>query len=102
MRLSIILFLSFLALSLSGQVKPELTVEKIMQDPKSWVGSSPSGAYWSEDGKTLYFDWNPEMNPADSLYKISAPWNTPVKVSMTEQAEQRRSIVKMPISISMI
>ncbi len=68
-----------------SQNKPNLTVEKIMQNPTTWIGTSPSSVFWSEDGKTIYFDWNPENNAADSLYKVSAPWTTPVKVSMTEQ-----------------
>lgn len=46
----------------------QLTVEKIMQDPK-WIGVSPSNPFWSEDAKTLYFSWNPDKNKSDSLYK---------------------------------
>lgn len=41
-----------------------------MQDPK-WIGSSPSSPNWSVDGKTLYFKWNPDAAPADSLYAFS-------------------------------
>jgi dipeptidyl aminopeptidase/acylaminoacyl peptidase len=63
----------------------ELTVKKIMQDPKTWIGTSPSAAYWSEDGKTLYFNWNPENNPGDSLYKIPSTGGTPIKVSLSER-----------------
>lgn len=47
-----------------------LTVEKIMRDPK-WIGSSPSEPEWSSDGKSLYFKWNPDRQPADSLYKYT-------------------------------
>ncbi|UCC44383.1 MAG: hypothetical protein JSU65_00175, partial [Candidatus Zixiibacteriota bacterium] len=39
--------------------KPELTVEKIMRDPK-WIGESPDWISWSEDSKSIYFWWNPE------------------------------------------
>ncbi|MDH5396830.1 MAG: prolyl oligopeptidase family serine peptidase [Cyclobacteriaceae bacterium] len=69
----------------AAQQKPELTVAKIMQDPKNWVGTSPQHVYWSEDGKSVYFQWNPEANPEDSLYRASAPWSSPKKVSQTEQ-----------------
>ncbi|MCD8540423.1 MAG: hypothetical protein LRY55_12140 [Leadbetterella sp.] len=47
----------------------QLTVEKIMEDPAKWIGTSPGGISWSEDSRTVYFNWNPEKNRADSLYK---------------------------------
>jgi dipeptidyl aminopeptidase/acylaminoacyl peptidase len=56
-----------------------LTVEKIMRDPR-WIGVSPSGQYWSEDGKQLYFNWNPEKNLGDSLYVITPSDRAPRKV----------------------
>lgn len=62
----------------------ELTVEKIMRDPK-WIGSQPSGVNWSEDSQVIYFNWNPEANPGDSLYKITPTNFNPVKVSMQER-----------------
>ncbi|QDH80659.1 S9 family peptidase [Echinicola soli] len=49
--------------------KSVLSVEKIMQDP-SWMGTFPSDVHWSADSKTIYFNYNPENNPTDSLYKI--------------------------------
>jgi len=48
----------------------QLTVEKIMQDPK-WMGCSPANAFWGIDGKTVYFNWNPEKNVSDSVYAFS-------------------------------
>jgi Tol biopolymer transport system component len=69
------------------QGKPELTVEKIMQDPKEWVGALPSKPFWSEDGKVLYFEWNPEAHTDDSLYKIQIiPIGQPTKVSPEERS----------------
>ena len=50
------------------QNKEELTIQKIMQEPRKWIGTSPSGLQWSTNGQMLYFNWNPEKNPADSLY----------------------------------
>lgn len=47
-----------------------LTVEKIMRDPK-WIGTSPSTLRWSENSKLVYFNWNPDANPGDSLYAYS-------------------------------
>ncbi len=62
-----------------------LTVKKIMQDPKSWIGTSPSDVFWSEDGNTIYFNWNPDQHPGDSLYKITWTSRQPIKVSPSER-----------------
>lgn len=62
----------------------ELTVEKIMRDPK-WIGTAPTGINWSADGKTIYFNWNPDQAPADSLYKITLQNRVPQKVSKKER-----------------
>jgi len=59
-----------------------LTVEKIMRDPK-WIGVAPSNLNWSDDSKQLYFNWNPDNNPGDSLYSLSLTNRTPQKVSAT-------------------
>jgi len=56
----------------------KLTVEKIMQDPK-WIGSSPSDPFWSADGKYLFFKWNPDKAPDDSLYYITREDRHPQK-----------------------
>jgi hypothetical protein len=53
---------------LQAQKLSKLSVEKIMRDPKMWIGTSPSNISWSEDSQTIYFDWNPDKNLADSLY----------------------------------
>ncbi len=57
-----------------------LTVEKIMRDPK-WIGTSPSAPYWSRDGKTLFFNWNPQGRTEDSIYYITPANLVPVKTS---------------------
>ncbi len=69
------LFLSATALAQTTN-RPTLTVETIMQDPKQWVGTSPSNPFWSDDSQTLYFSWNPANAPGgpakgDSLYKVT-------------------------------
>jgi dipeptidyl aminopeptidase/acylaminoacyl peptidase len=53
---------------LNAQNLGPLTVEKIMRDPKMWIGTSPSDITWSDDSKTIYFNWNPDKNASDSLY----------------------------------
>ncbi|HHL72627.1 MAG TPA: S9 family peptidase, partial [Bacteroidetes bacterium] len=71
-------------LSQSTATQLSLDVKTIMQDP-AWIGSQPSRPYWSEDGKTIYFYWNPENADADSLYRIGIGGGEPEKVSLREQ-----------------
>ncbi|HRG91977.1 MAG TPA: prolyl oligopeptidase family serine peptidase [Chitinophagaceae bacterium] len=73
-----------LSFTLQAQTLTELTVEKIMRDPR-WIGSSPSNIFWGQDGQTLYFNWNPDNAPADSIYSITAANRTPVKVSVQQK-----------------
>jgi dipeptidyl aminopeptidase/acylaminoacyl peptidase len=65
-KLFSLLFLSFFG----AFAQSKLTVDKIMQDPK-WIGTSPSNVSWSEDSKSIYFNWNPEKNLGDSLYSYN-------------------------------
>lgn len=69
---------------LNAQSLGELTVEKIMRDPK-WIGTAPTGITWSADSKTVYFNWNPDKAAADSLYKITLVNRVPQKVSKKER-----------------
>lgn len=57
-----------------------------MQDPK-WIGSSPGATQWGIDSKTLFFNWNPDNAPDDSLYFITLENKIPVKVT----AEQKQN-----------
>lgn len=66
----------------------KLTVEKIMRDPK-WIGSSPGNVGWSADSKYLYFNWNPDNAPGDSLYFITRDNKTPVKASYQQRLDMR-------------
>ncbi|MEP6675869.1 MAG: prolyl oligopeptidase family serine peptidase [Ferruginibacter sp.] len=76
----IVLIVLFISFNVSAQSRlDKLTVEKIMRDPK-WMGTQPSNLQWTNDGQ-LFFSWNPDSAPADSLYYISAGNKTPVKAS---------------------
>jgi dipeptidyl aminopeptidase/acylaminoacyl peptidase len=75
-----ILFLLLIASPVVGQQLAELSVEEIMRDPK-WIGTSPSDIFWSEDSKTIYFDWNPDRTQGDSLYAASVTDLNPRKVT---------------------
>ncbi|MDZ7343605.1 MAG: prolyl oligopeptidase family serine peptidase [candidate division KSB1 bacterium] len=79
-HLIVIALLSCLALAQDfPRSKPTLTVDWIMRDPK-WMGNYPGNPYWAEDGRTLYFPWNPTNDDADSLYQVSRQGGQPVKV----------------------
>src|SRR6478609_5190432 len=85
MRISLLLVLFLIiVLPAKAQTLGELTVSKIMRDPK-WIGVAPSGLRWSPDGKTLYFNWNPVNATSDSLYKITLTNRTPEKVSKKDR-----------------
>ena len=47
-----------------------LSVEKIMQDPL-WMGTFPTEISWGVNSENIYFMYNPEANPSDSLYRIN-------------------------------
>ena len=79
-------FLLSLMISFGQSALDKLTVEKIMRDPK-WIGTSPSAPQWSTDGKTLYFNWNPEKAQSDSMYYITLENKTPVKASIAQKQD---------------
>jgi len=88
-KLFTLIFLFFsVSISLAQPKSAKLTVEKIMRDPK-WIGTSPSNIYWSADGNSLYFDWNPENALSDSLYSITLTNHNPVKTSF----QQKQNVV---------
>ena len=82
------LFLLLLSTQLIFSQQSELTVEKIMQDP-AWMGTFPSNIRWSEDSKTIFFNYNLQQDPSDSLYKISLNNQSKIeKVPFKEQIDQ--------------
>ena len=84
-RIILLLFFVVSSVQVFCQQKLEkLTVEKIMRDPK-WIGTSPSNPAWSNDGTTLYFSWNPDKAPNDSLYYITLSSRVPVKASVVQK-----------------
>ncbi|TMI63577.1 MAG: S9 family peptidase [Bacteroidetes bacterium] len=83
-----IIFLFSLILSVSILAQQKLTVEKIMRD-QNWVGTSPSNVQWSNDGQSIYFNWNPDKALADSIYYITLTNKIPVKASLAETQNYR-------------
>ena len=79
-----LLSISLLFISLNlvlAQQKPltALNVEEIMQDPASFIGTSPSGISWSKDGERIFFRWNPDEARSSSTYVINTNGGTPEK-----------------------
>ena len=64
-----------------AQTEP-LTVETIMQDATKWIGTSPHNIWWGKDNQTVYFFWNPDKNPADSVYEYNLKTK---KISKSEE-----------------
>lgn len=81
-------FFTFFPLTTAAQQLSPLTVDKIMRNP-NWIGTSPSTPFWSPDGQTLYFFWNPEKALSDSLYSVTLKNPKPEKVAPTN-----RSLIK--------
>ncbi|MEN9685749.1 MAG: hypothetical protein RLZZ28_1535 [Bacteroidota bacterium] len=78
--------LTLLLLLCSLAQAQQLSVEKIMKDPK-WIGVSPSNPFWSTDSKSLFFNWNPENKTADSVYTFTLGETEPKKAAY--QAAQK-------------
>src|ERR1700754_3550403 len=88
LRSIVTILLVLLTCQITAQPKlDKLTVEKIMRDPV-WIGTSPSAVQWSNDGNYLYFNWNPEKAPADSLYYITLNNKVPVKATLAQVQNQ--------------
>src|SRR5690606_28451452 len=63
-------FVALLSLQLGYAQTSDLSVEKIMQDP-AWMGTFPSGISWGAHSENIYFRYNPDGHPSDSLYRIN-------------------------------
>jgi len=87
-RILLVLVVTVITTTLFAQKTEPLSVEKIMKDPR-WIGTSPSAPSWSIDGKTIYFNWNPEKATSDSLYYLSIDSKTPQKAT----ADKKRDLV---------
>ena len=79
-----LLFIAFLISNL-GFSQSELSVKKIMKDP-NWLGTFPSSVNWDEQSNVIYFEYNPEGNVSDSLYKVRLTNPSEIeKVSLEER-----------------
>ncbi|MGB8704135.1 MAG: prolyl oligopeptidase family serine peptidase, partial [Gillisia sp.] len=83
------LFFFIFAFQLLNAQTSSLTVEKIMRDPK-WMGTFPSQIHWGAHSNNIYFNYNRDNDPADSLYKISI--NNPSKIEKVPFSEEKNMI----------
>ncbi|MEZ5038978.1 MAG: prolyl oligopeptidase family serine peptidase [Saprospiraceae bacterium] len=90
MRFTIVLILAISLFStLSAQTvnnRSSLELSQIMQGEK-FVGFSPENIRWSEDGKTIYFTWNPKQDTLRSWYKIGIDEKTPQELTLAEELD---------------
>ena len=89
----IFLLQSLLWIASLAHAQTPLSVDYIMRDPK-WMGTFPAAHFWSSDSKQIYFNYNPEKNPTDSLYKIEpAAGAKPMKVSVQEERTLKKEAI---------
>lgn len=62
-----------------------LTIEKIMQDPKIWIGTPPDNIVWGEQNDRVFFDWNPEQDTLSALYSYNLKTKKTEKVTVEEK-----------------
>jgi dipeptidyl aminopeptidase/acylaminoacyl peptidase len=85
--LASVFLLALSTASSQQQITPSrgwLTVDTIMRDP-AWIGVSPSGVFWSENGEQVFFNWRTQGDKDDSLYVVSAKGGTPRRVTLEER-----------------
>ena len=68
----------------AAQRVTELSLEKIMMGDE-WIGHQPSNVRWSDDSRTIYFEWNPDNNPSDSLYRYDLESGNIEKLTPSER-----------------
>jgi dipeptidyl aminopeptidase/acylaminoacyl peptidase len=79
-----IAFLFFFVWYQANAQQSTLSVESIMQDPK-WMGTFPSQVRWDEQGEFIYFNYNKDQDPEDSLYRIDVKSKELEKVTWSEE-----------------
>ncbi len=75
----------FVSAQIQKNNKSALTIEKIMQEPANWIGTSPENISWDEQSNTIYFDWNPEKDTLSSLFSYSLKTGKIIKTPIEEK-----------------
>src|SRR6185437_1228200 len=72
----------------AGSTAPpgRLTLEQIVADP-DWIGPSVEDAYWSVDGRSVYFKLKRKGSSIRDLYRVDAGGGAPVKLDDAQLAQ---------------
>jgi dipeptidyl aminopeptidase/acylaminoacyl peptidase len=80
------LFAVFAAPSLAATA-PGASLEQIMSDP-DWIGTPPQNPYWSDDGRTIYFERKRTGSEVTDLYRLDLEGDgKPVRVADEERGQ---------------
>lgn len=82
--LSFLFCILYLYFPVDAQNNSPLTIAQIMQG-EDFVGHLPKNIHWSEDGNSVFFNWNPDGNKLESLYKVDLRGLKPEKVSLQDR-----------------
>ena len=72
-------------LTASDPDKTRLSLEWISQDSYKSVGMSPRNIHWSEDGRRIYFQWNPDRKKDSELFWVTPQGGVPQRVPESER-----------------
>ncbi|ABV88831.1 S9 family peptidase [Shewanella pealeana] len=82
------------ALSAPPQVDQALTLNQIMANP-DWMGLFAQGAYWSDDGQSIYFARQAHGAPTKTYYQQSIDGTAASELALNQlhSADQRRGVL---------
>jgi len=90
-KVSVLLLLVGIVGSAAAQKKVNnvstLSIDQIMKG-EDFVGYWPRDISWSEDSKTIYFDWNPEQDTLSNTYSVDINTNEIHKLNTTALKNQ--------------
>ena len=87
LRVVVLVVLGMTSVSAQDAPRTPLTLDLIAQDTAKWIGASPSNIRWAEDGRSLYFEWNPDAKDAPELFSIAREGGTPSRVPLDRYRE---------------
>lgn len=84
-KTTLLLIFFIFSLTSYGQVnnKSALSLEQIMKG-NDFVGHLPEQISWSDDSKSIYFNWNPDRDTLSSRYKVDINTKTIKKLTPNE------------------
>ena len=83
LKASVGIFIFFICLNNTILCQSNLNISEIMKG-HTFVGYLLKSVYWSEDGKSIYFTWNPDNDLLESQYKVDLKGLIPYKVGVEE------------------